>query len=1073
MDQMTGRVRCGATSTFISLLVILLALASIQPARAQGKDFSVPAQSATTGIPEFARQAGIQILVSEPLVRGKQISAVSGSHSVEEGLAILLKGTGLVATSKDGTTYTVVAASSAGALRNSTGKAVSQPESIAGPPNAEGSTTVEPATAGLAEILIQGSKILNLDVKRTEDDVQPYTIFDAETIQQSGAVNVEDFLKQQLTQNTVSMTNTQAAGTSIQSLGATSSIDLRGLGTNETLVLVDGRRMAAVQQSGGTTNNGGQPDINGIPLAAIERIEVLPSSASAIYGGSALGGVINIILKKNYQGGEFHYTYGNVTSGQVAQNNVGGSYGFSLPDDKTHVMVSANYADQQTLTVGDRLSLYERGISTGLTNCASCLYGTLLAPIGAGATNIAGIDAFFNPTNLILKNGTPLNSSRTFVPVGAAPGSNLSAGLLANAGRWDLNPGAGATDLGGQSAPLIAAPTVKSLMITLNRDLTSAVSVFVDFSTLSNYTSTISPPSYQLDSGVVPATAPDNPFQQTVEVSFPITLTTPEVTNSVTQRVSTGLVAHLPRNWSSEIDYTWSRNINDGSYYTGDTAAFGADLASGAINPFVDTLKNPLQLTPYLQGNSYAGNATLDDVNARASGPLGSFSWGDPTLTVGLEHRKEGFHSSDDTLVEPAIPANNVETIYNGQWEDTNSLYAEALIPLVTAKNAVPGVHGLELQLAGRSERFQVTSGPPCETIGNANSSSCQYLYSGASGLNELVSYSANNGTFGIKYKPLDELAIRTSYSTAFLPPTANQLLINPQPTPGVTIVDPKNGQSYDVTVIGTGNPNLQPQRARTWDLGAVWEPHERVLDGLRVDLEYYRIVQPNYIVSPYVQSVVDDSALASRVTRDPTTGLITTVDCSLINATEYKTNGYDLTVSYKRSTAYGVFGAWLAGTAIQHDLRQYSIGSPFLEYAGYADDGGEPKLKANLRLSWQYRQWSLYWTTVYFGSYPPPGTPGSPTYIQDGGPFSYYTDIQELQGGRIPAQVYHNISGVYNLDKIRIKGISSLSLNFGINNIFDTLPAYEALNNFHYAFSSAYGNVMLRQYTVGFRVAF
>jgi hypothetical protein len=103
---MIAKARCWATSTFISLAVILLALASIQPARAQAKDFTVRAQSATTGIPEFARQAGIQILVSEPLVRGKQISAVSGSHSVEEGLAILLKGTGPLRL-PDGTTYTV------------------------------------------------------------------------------------------------------------------------------------------------------------------------------------------------------------------------------------------------------------------------------------------------------------------------------------------------------------------------------------------------------------------------------------------------------------------------------------------------------------------------------------------------------------------------------------------------------------------------------------------------------------------------------------------------------------------------------------------------------------------------------------------------------------------------------------------------------------------------------------------------------------------------------------------------------------------------------------------------------
>jgi outer membrane receptor protein involved in Fe transport len=219
--------------------------------------------------------------------------------------------------------------------------------------------------------------------------------------------------------------------------------------------------------------------------------------------------------------------------------------------------------------------------------------------------------------------------------------------------------------------------------------------------------------------------------------------------------------------------------------------------------------------------------------------------------------------------------------------------------------------------------------------------------------------------------------------------------------------------------------------------------------------------------------TIVDDPAFASRVTRSPITGLITEVDASLINAAEYKTSGFDLTVSYNKSTTYGAFGARLAATDIQHDLRQYSIGSPLIEYAGYTDDGGASKLKANLRLSWEYRHWSLFWTSVYFGSYPPPGTPGSPIYITDGGPSSFYSNIQELQGGRIPTQVYHNISGVYDLGKLPIKGISGLSLNFGITNLFNTLPPYDANNYFHYAFSSTYGNVLLRQYTVGFRVTF
>src|ERR1700679_1818515 len=111
---MTGKALCCAISA--SIVVILLVFASLRPAEAQSqaqaqpKNFNVPAQSATTGIPEFARQAGIQILVSEPLVRGKRIAAVTGSHSVDEALTILLQGTGLTATSSDGATYTVAIA---------------------------------------------------------------------------------------------------------------------------------------------------------------------------------------------------------------------------------------------------------------------------------------------------------------------------------------------------------------------------------------------------------------------------------------------------------------------------------------------------------------------------------------------------------------------------------------------------------------------------------------------------------------------------------------------------------------------------------------------------------------------------------------------------------------------------------------------------------------------------------------------------------------------------------------------------------------------------------------------------
>src|SRR5262249_13753861 len=158
----------------------------------------------------------------------------------------------------------------------------------------------------------------NTDISRTINDVQPYYIFDAKTIERSGAIDIEDFLKQRLTMNTTPQTSSRntlgsaTMGTDSPGFrkGATSSIDLRGLGADNTLVLVNGRRVtSAITLIYGDKP---QPDINGIPLNAVERIEVLPSSASGIYGGGSIGGVVNIVLKNDYKGGDIRLTYDNV-----------------------------------------------------------------------------------------------------------------------------------------------------------------------------------------------------------------------------------------------------------------------------------------------------------------------------------------------------------------------------------------------------------------------------------------------------------------------------------------------------------------------------------------------------------------------------------------------------------------------------------------------------------------------------------------------------------------------------------------------------------------------------------------
>src|SRR6185312_8611064 len=103
-------------------------------------------------------------------------------------------------------------------------------------------------------------------------------------------------------------------------------------------------------------------------------------------------------------------------------------------------------------------------------------------------------------------------------------------------------------------------------------------------------------------------------------ITFPSLVTTPQTTDSVTRSATVGLIVSLTHGWGSEIDYTWSESSFEDAYQNLDSAGFAAALAAGTVNPFADTIANPLNLTPYLAPTTYSGNSSLNDVSFRASG---------------------------------------------------------------------------------------------------------------------------------------------------------------------------------------------------------------------------------------------------------------------------------------------------------------------------------------------------------------------------------------------------------------------------------------------------------------------
>lgn len=917
----------------------------------------------------------------------------------------------------------------------------------------------------------------NMDIPRTINDVQPYYIFDSNTLDQSGATNIGEFLKGRLTMNTTGMLNGQTIGQASGAVlsGNTSSINLRGLGTDQTLILVNGRRTAGVTRQ--TTNN--QPDLNGIPLSAIDRIEVLPSSASGIYGGSAMGGVINVVLKKDYTGGELRAGYAIPWDTDSPTRTLSASYGMTLEGGKTQIMVNGSWSDAKTLLLQDRRGLYQKNLSTILANAPQYIYSRPTNPFLGALPNITANAAA--QTTLTLKNGVVLNSPNTYIPAGislATSTSDLYAALAANSGQWNFDLPATAQPPYGLLQQLGSTPTNKALMASVRRQMLPKLELFAEFTATENNTESVY--FYQNPFVLVPAASPVNPFTTAVNVTVLDTTQAPIATQSKTQGMTVGVVAVLPWDWSGEIDYTRSKGNSSYSLYTFDNAARNADLLSGALNPFVDSARFSVNLAKYKVPQSYSGDSNLDDFSLRGFGPLPALPWGKAKLTTGLQYRVAENPENVVTTIYSLTSTNSTRSTTFKRRQLTKSAYAELNVPLVK-ENWLPFVHVLDLQLAGRAERFLVDTGT---TSKSENLSTGTVTY-GSPTLNgqpyfSQASYTSSNWTAGFKYEPVPSITVRASTATAFLPPTPAQLVRNPLPNSGTTTVtDPKLGNAaVAVQTISGGNPDLRPQNSKSFNAGVIWEPHVNVLRGVRLNAEYYRIEQRDAISALTAQQIVAaESVFPSRVTRDAS-GRITLVDISSLNLYKLETEGWDLSADYFRRIGAGTLRIRAAESIILHLKNQYSLTLPEVDGANFPGGGGAPKYKSSGTLSWEWQNWTLGWSAQYVGAYKQYGAIGGPESIRFGSGGVFSNAVAAQGSDTIPSQLYHDLFVGYKFGEHKNYGalwsssLGGLAIQCGVRNVFDKAPPFDAFQSAN-LYSSPYGNLWLRSYWVSLRKQF
>ena len=1067
-------------------MLVLVMFAAATMAKAEGLDepaeFDIPAQGLDSALLAFSEQGKIQVVVSTDAVSGQETEGIEGEHTPREALEQILASTGLIYSSVGLETVAVSTLE-----EESPGKVQSTPSPRLMAQNKESRATVDQESDNTREgdqsparirtrddvdadeqvsretrgridnIVVVGSR--NAGIRRYEDDAQPYVVFNALDVEESLAGNVEDFLRKRLPMNASQTTLSQTTG--LAEGGNQSRIALRGLDANQTLILVDGRRLPSV--SNGTDFF--QPDVNGIPLSAIERIEVLPSTASGIYGGGATGGAINIILKRDYSGGEFSVGYDNTFDSDVSVRRFDGSLGASLEGGKTNILITASYSDANPLLVGDR-DLTARARELNFQNNPDAFFSAFFPPTGF-TTNIRSISG----ANLVLDNGTPLGSPYTFVPAGY-PGLSTDGGaaLVGNAGQYNLDL---PDDLSGARSSLFNNPVVESASLSIRREFADNLELYLDAGYYNNEGRRQAGTGFNF--GILAPDAATNPFDETIVVSFPLPgAKSPIESTTRTDRVLAGGRLDLAHNWAANFEYGWSRSASDISSFNGITNVdFFFDVGAGVVDIMRDVNEFPLDLNPYLVNavtSSSSFENSLRNASIRLSGPTIELPGGPVIVSALLENRDE------------EMPAGFVDfpqrgfSIYRPELQqDVTSAYVEAIVPIASKAMSIGGMREFEVQLALRHDRYDTTSPAEAQQLDVVSKDQLPDVAF------QNVELSSTNYTLGLRYKPIADVLLRASFGTGFLAPSLSQVQPLFNVDEFIFFADPKRSGVLEQTpipieVTSGGNPAIGPEESESLSFGVILTPG--FVPGLRLSIDYTRIEKTDEIANPidFTNFVDFEDSVPGTVTRAPLTpedealgytgGAVVAIDVAALNVASSKVEAYDFQVNYEWRTAqFGEFELYAVAT------RQSALGSrvlsnlPEIDRVGFSD--GPLEWRGNVGLNWNVASWRLGWNTQYFDSY---------KVYRSGADTTEIATFALNQGSAsIPSQTYHDFFAQYEFagsQQFRDSFLDGVDLRIGIQNVFDESPPIVATVA-PFGGYSTYGDPRLRRYSILLRKRF
>ncbi len=899
--------RAGWTpAILVSLLAQCGAGSAAEPAAPAQYAIEQPSQAVAESLQAIARETHTSVLFNPVAVRGRIAHPVSGRLSAFEAIRAALEGTGLVAElMPDGAIVVRLAAASP-----ASGAAATTPSAEAAGEAGVLAAAAQSGDPNVVKVEITGSRL-----KRVEaEGPAPVNVYTAKDIEKSGQPNLERFL---------ASLNEVSASAGEGSLGATlgqGSVQLRGLPLGSTLVLINGRRLEAVGSSSADIFN-----LDLIPAAAIDRVEIVPVGSSAVYGGDALAGVVNVILKKSVDGLSLSANLGSGRGfGNGGLSLAAGGHGA----DGSFLLLGS-YNRSTPLTESERGFFQDadyRRFGGPDTRGRDCTPGTVSSLSGA---DLPGLGSSFAAIPPLAAGQVPQQSD--FVPTAGT--ANL-CNRYTNGNGYTLAYGEDTLALHATGEHRIARSWFAFGEFTLARERTGARDLGLN-----------------LEDVTVPASNPYNPFGEDVSVN---TVLGPQnglqgyARETRFMRALAGVRGELAGDWEAELTASTVRD-NGGSRtsaYHLDSTALAAALAAtspaAALNPFTTGRAASSDVLQGIWSDSRRySHGRKDEVSALARGSVVRLPAGAVEAVVGAESAHDRFDAS--------IPDQHQE-VHAGRHD--SAAYGELRAPLWSAGEADHAWSLAALTLAARRDRYSDFG-------------------------------SANTYQTGLELRPSRTLLLRASSATSFKPPTLLQTNAPSASIPAelFSLVDPARGGEAITsgTVSRTTNKSLGPERGRATSFGAMWEPEGEL--GTRLGATHWQVRINGLIALLFPQDALNhESEFPGFVTRGPSVdgqpGPVTDIKLSEANFGSVDVAGTDLEAAYAWRSALGRWTAALSATR----TNQYQVvltpgGTKENRLGRRFDDFWAPRWKDRAAIDLDAGAWTLGLAGRYLGRYKDEGS--------------------------------------------------------------------------------------------------